>query len=201
VQTDANGLIHMRARYYSVETRRFLNADPIGFAGGLNWYAYVSNNPVNLVDPLGLVDMNLFPPAEAIKTIADKVSSPHYYTVAAHGTSNIILGPDGIVIPPAQLSEKIKQDPNYKGQPVALMSCNAGNTSGNRNPVAQQLANALGVAVRGADNYTWWSPTPQVTIHPAKNGNILNGPAPQTGTWKIFLPKNNKNGFRKLTEN
>jgi RHS repeat-associated protein len=55
VQTDANGLIHMRARYYSVETRRFLNADPIGFAGGLNWYAYVSNNPVNWIDPLGLI--------------------------------------------------------------------------------------------------------------------------------------------------
>jgi hypothetical protein len=47
----------MRARYYSVETRRFLNADPIGFAGGLNWYAYVSNNPVNLWDPYGLFSL------------------------------------------------------------------------------------------------------------------------------------------------
>jgi RHS repeat-associated protein len=54
VQTDANGLIHMRARYYSVETRRFLNADPIGFAGGLNWYAYANGNPVMFSDPSGL---------------------------------------------------------------------------------------------------------------------------------------------------
>ena len=28
--------------------------DPIGFDGGNNWYAYVGNNPVNGVDPLGL---------------------------------------------------------------------------------------------------------------------------------------------------
>lgn len=53
VQQEANGLHYMRARYYSTELRRFLNADPIGFAGGLNWYAYAGGNPVMLVDPSG----------------------------------------------------------------------------------------------------------------------------------------------------
>jgi hypothetical protein len=28
--------------------------DPIGFAGGLNWYVYVGNDPVNHIDPSGL---------------------------------------------------------------------------------------------------------------------------------------------------
>ena len=53
VQADANGLSYMRARYYSPESWRFLNADPTGFAGGMNLYAYVSGNPVCFVDPHG----------------------------------------------------------------------------------------------------------------------------------------------------
>ena len=54
VLTDGNGLLHMRARYYSPELRRFINADPIGFAGGMNWYAFAGGNPVMMMDPLGL---------------------------------------------------------------------------------------------------------------------------------------------------
>ena len=55
IQQDANGLLYMRARYYNPEIRRFINADPIGFAGGMNWYAYAGNNPIMYVDPSGHV--------------------------------------------------------------------------------------------------------------------------------------------------
>jgi RHS repeat-associated protein len=55
VMTDANGLLHMRARYYNPRIMRFCNADPIGFGGGMNWYAFVSNSPIGLTDPSGLV--------------------------------------------------------------------------------------------------------------------------------------------------
>jgi RHS repeat-associated protein len=54
VQTDPNGLLYMRARYYNPYICRFINADPSGFAGGLNLYAYADGNPVSLVDPFGL---------------------------------------------------------------------------------------------------------------------------------------------------
>jgi RHS repeat-associated protein len=48
------GFYYYRARYYDPQTGRFLSEDPIGFAGGINFYAYVNDNPVNFLDPLGL---------------------------------------------------------------------------------------------------------------------------------------------------
>lgn len=54
VMTDANGLLYMRARYYNAYLCRFINADPAGFSGGLNFYAYADGNPVTSADPFGL---------------------------------------------------------------------------------------------------------------------------------------------------
>jgi RHS repeat-associated protein len=54
VQSDVNGLLYMRARYYNPYLCRFLNPDPSGFAGGLNWYAYAEGNPISEIDPFGL---------------------------------------------------------------------------------------------------------------------------------------------------
>lgn len=48
------GLYHCKARAYHPALGRFLQTDPIGFAGGLNLYAYVGNDPVNATDPSGL---------------------------------------------------------------------------------------------------------------------------------------------------
>jgi RHS repeat-associated protein len=54
VMTDANGLLHMRARYYNPYLCRFLSEDPAGFEGGMNFYAYADGNPVSYLDPFGL---------------------------------------------------------------------------------------------------------------------------------------------------
>jgi RHS repeat-associated protein len=54
VQTDPNGLLYMRARYYNPYICRFLNPDPSGFAGGLNFYAFCGGNPISETDPFGL---------------------------------------------------------------------------------------------------------------------------------------------------
>ncbi|HUV85410.1 MAG TPA: RHS repeat-associated core domain-containing protein [Methanosarcinales archaeon] len=44
---------YYRMRYYSPQIGRFLQIDPIGYAGGLNFYTYCLNDPVNYVDPFG----------------------------------------------------------------------------------------------------------------------------------------------------
>ena len=53
------GLIYYRARWYDPSQGRFISEDPAGFAGGLNMYAYVSNNPVNKTDPSGLYEIDV----------------------------------------------------------------------------------------------------------------------------------------------
>jgi RHS repeat-associated protein len=51
-----SGLMYYRARYYDPTVGRFISEDPIGFAGGVNFYTYVHNNPINMRDPYGLQD-------------------------------------------------------------------------------------------------------------------------------------------------
>lgn len=48
------GIYYNRARFYSPTLGRFLQPDPIGTDDDVNLYIYVKNDPVNLVDPLGL---------------------------------------------------------------------------------------------------------------------------------------------------
>ena len=44
-----------RARYYDQNVGRFVSEDPIRSRGGIDFYAYAGNSPVNYIDPLGLV--------------------------------------------------------------------------------------------------------------------------------------------------
>ena len=54
VMDEGNGLDFMRARFYDSGLGRFTAVDPIGLNGGdTNFYRYVSNSPVNFIDPSG----------------------------------------------------------------------------------------------------------------------------------------------------
>jgi RHS repeat-associated protein len=54
------GLYYAKARYYNPRLGRFMTPDPLGGQIGdpqsVNRYVYVLNNPLSLIDPLGLAD-------------------------------------------------------------------------------------------------------------------------------------------------
>ncbi len=52
-------LYHFKARAYHPTLGRFLQPDPAGYGDGMNMYAYVGNDPVNLTDPSGLFAMGI----------------------------------------------------------------------------------------------------------------------------------------------
>jgi hypothetical protein len=54
-------LYYYRARYYDPTSGRFLSEDPIGFEGGINLYAYVLNDPLDLIDPSGQDSVTIGP--------------------------------------------------------------------------------------------------------------------------------------------
>jgi len=57
-EPDATGLVYYRARYYHPGLGRFASRDPMGMADSVSPYAYVANNPTNLIDPMGLHSMD-----------------------------------------------------------------------------------------------------------------------------------------------
>ena len=70
---SAAKLNYYRARYYDPVVGRFLSEDPLRFRGGVNFFAYVRGNPVNLIDPLGLKGVR---PAMPVKLCPSQGDNP-----------------------------------------------------------------------------------------------------------------------------
>lgn len=92
------GLHHNGYRDYDPVTGRYIESDPIGLAGGVNTYLYVTANPVSDIDPAGLC--GVFTPlcyylvtygaeiavgTEIIATIATNTPSPVSNSVSFTG--------------------------------------------------------------------------------------------------------------------
>ena len=89
-----SGLNLTRTRAYSAPLGRFINRDPIKEAGGLNLYAYCTNEPVSLRDPAGTCEC---PKKDDPTTMAGVVvltrltqASP---TAVLGGEEGAVLGP------------------------------------------------------------------------------------------------------------
>ncbi|WP_447726009.1 RHS repeat-associated core domain-containing protein [Sphingomonas koreensis] len=59
------GMYHYKARIYSPTLGRFLQVDPVGYDDQINLYAYVRNDPVNALDPTGMLEVRAESPTAA----------------------------------------------------------------------------------------------------------------------------------------
>lgn len=71
---------YYRARYYDPSSGRFLREDPVKFSAGMNFYAYVKNEPIDFADPYGLKCVQVTPWQE-IPTMSAPGSAQPYLTL------------------------------------------------------------------------------------------------------------------------
>ena len=131
----------------------WISRDPLGEQGGLNLYGYVGNNPISLLDPMGLLDQNWYP-AGSEHAYGDKFPSNESYQIGGHGLSDTIQGPNGKSWNAQDVADFLNSpgSGHVPGTPIELDSCYTGS---NPNGLAQQLADLMGVTVLASNNAIW----------------------------------------------
>ncbi len=167
------GLVKFGARSYDPSLGRWLSKDPIGFGGGTpNLYNYVLSDPVNLIDPSGLSDVNLFPPNERIFQSDFKIrKDPGVFSVGGHGDEFNMYDPSSKALSSQQVSQMIKSSPGYFGQAVQLNSCSTG---GSGNGFAQELSNILGVPVVAPSDILFIRTDGRTRVNNGRPWNLFN---------------------------
>jgi RHS repeat-associated protein len=80
---EETGLSYNRHRYYDPKVGRYISADPIGVAGGLNVFAYSGNCPTSAIDADGLMYSVIKGPPPECKVMAEGYHNTSYAPNAA----------------------------------------------------------------------------------------------------------------------
>ena len=88
--TDASGMSYNYQREYDPTVGRYSQSDPIGLAGGVGTYGYVSGNPVSSIDPFGLKDCVCT--AGSFSKIREELPDKGVFQQASDGVSSYIDG-------------------------------------------------------------------------------------------------------------
>ncbi|MEW6155033.1 MAG: RHS repeat-associated core domain-containing protein, partial [Actinomycetota bacterium] len=84
------GFVYLRARYYDPATGQFISRDPLTALTG-EPYLYAAGNPINAIDPLGL--LSLRDVTRAVKKVAGTISVVSSAAAAVAYTTALVCGP------------------------------------------------------------------------------------------------------------
>jgi RHS repeat-associated protein len=143
IQTEPNGLIYMRGRFYSPAWHVFLNSDQGADPNSYNQYAYAGGNPFVNVDPSGM---------SWLSKLLDPLGLAHSARVNwNHGRKDIEIGIAAVVC----IVIDIASDGTASDSNEGIMEAVGGAVNAAGGPVVDDAA--VGAAAGGAIGGTWRS--------------------------------------------